>query len=195
MEEEKNEICYSVRPFPGNWRIHIPFLSKSTKKHYFPIFLNHSGFTLIELIIVIGLIGIMAVILIFLINPALQLEKTRDADRKSDLRLISSALELYRSDQGAYPLPGAGNSLANCGTAFIDSSANCGSPRVIYLQIVPRDPSTNGNYYYCTSISAPCSAPSGGYAIFACLENINDPEGVAGLPCPAETKYKKVTNP
>jgi len=60
------------------------------------------GFTLIELLVVISIIGILVGLSLF------GIEKTRgssrDARRKADLEQIRSALEIYRSDCGRYPL-------------------------------------------------------------------------------------------
>ena len=61
------------------------------------------GFTFIEILVSVALISIMGTLVISLINPAFQLEKARDAQRKADLRQIQAALELYRADQGSYP--------------------------------------------------------------------------------------------
>lgn len=65
------------------------------------------GFTLIELLIVIAIIGVLATLL--MVNFIGVRQRARDAQRKSDLRQIQSALEIYRSDQGSYPA-----SIINC---------------------------------------------------------------------------------
>jgi prepilin-type N-terminal cleavage/methylation domain-containing protein len=45
------------------------------------------GFTLVEIVVVIGIIGVLAAGLILLINPFKQFANARDAQRKSDLLL------------------------------------------------------------------------------------------------------------
>jgi len=114
------------------------------------------GFTLIELLVAMGIIGILSSFL--LANFIGVRQRARDGVRKSDLRQIQSALELYRSDKAMYP-----NSLPECGSSLQDSS----SPPVVYMQKIPCDPST-GVYTY--------SSPSGNttYSLAACLENVND---------------------
>jgi prepilin-type N-terminal cleavage/methylation domain-containing protein len=65
--------------------------------------LKNKGFTLIELMVVIGLIMILATVSIALINPVAQMQKALDAQRKSDLGQIMHSLELYYHDNGQYP--------------------------------------------------------------------------------------------
>src|SRR6476660_8938524 len=59
------------------------------------------GFTLTELLVVIAIIAILST---FSISNFLTVRsRARDAQRKVDLKQLQSSLELYRSDQGAYP--------------------------------------------------------------------------------------------
>lgn len=63
------------------------------------------GFTLVELLVVIAVIGVLATTVI--INLGRARAKARDAKRISDLRQIKTALDLYFEDNGFYP-PSAG---------------------------------------------------------------------------------------
>ncbi len=85
------------------------------------------GFTLIELLVVISIIGILMAISLFGMQGAR--ESSRDARRKSDLEMIRSGLEIYKSDCNIYPPSPLGTSLSgNCPTANI------------YISLVPTDP-------------------------------------------------------
>lgn len=56
---------------------------------------HEKGFTLLELLIVVGIIAILSVALILVLNPAETLKKSRDAQRISDLSTMKTALGLY----------------------------------------------------------------------------------------------------
>lgn len=126
------------------------------------IYHQKKGFTLIELVLVISIIGILTSMIMFLINPLTQFQKARDGQRKSDLRQIQSALEMYRSDQGSYPA-----SFKNCPVSSPTDLGNLACT-VIYKKNVPDDPS-GGAYTYSSSGTT--------YSLIACLENQNDPQG------------------
>ena len=119
---------------------------------------NKSGFTLIELMIAIAIIGILAAA--FLNNFFSSIVRGRDSRRKQDLRTISQALELYYNDNRRYPddIPPAGESFTH--------PAN---PDTIYLTETPDDPMVGKNYCYET-------ADGSWYRLAATLENTSDPD-------------------
>jgi type II secretion system protein G len=59
------------------------------------------GFTLIELLVVIAIIGILASVVLASLNSARA--KARDSRRISDIKQISTALQLYRDTNGSLP--------------------------------------------------------------------------------------------
>jgi prepilin-type N-terminal cleavage/methylation domain-containing protein len=66
--------------------------------------MNKRAFTLIELLIVIGILGTLAVVVLVALNPIQQLARTRDAGRQSAVTQIGHALEAYAvSHDGEYP--------------------------------------------------------------------------------------------
>ncbi len=53
------------------------------------------GFTLLELLVVLGILAILTVTLIFVLNPTETFRKARDTQRLSDLQTLKTALGLY----------------------------------------------------------------------------------------------------
>lgn len=113
---------------------------------------SKKGFTLIELLVVIAIIGILASVVLASLNSARG--KARDAKRMADLKQIQIALELFRSDNGAYPNTGS-VWWGNCST--FGSYGTTGSGGYIpnlaptYITTLPLDPKpieTYGCYIY-----------------------------------------------
>lgn len=129
---------------------------------------NLKGFTLVELLIVVGIIGILATLL--MANFIGVRQRARDAQRKSDIRQIQSALELYRSDIGNYPA-----SLSTCG-----SSLTGGTPASTYMQRIPCDPS--GSTYYNSGSYRYTRLSTTSYSLGGCLENSADSQGTSTSP-------------
>ena len=65
--------------------------------------LERAGFTLVELLVVIALIGILVTIVIVAINPVERLKNARDTDRKSAIAQIALGLNVYLVLKGYYP--------------------------------------------------------------------------------------------
>lgn len=160
-----------------NQRLIIPWMT---------IFNFGRGFTLIELIIVVTIIGILSSLL--LSNLVGIRGRVRDGQRKSDLAQIKQALEIYRSDNGAYPLDSGELNLSRCGEKF-ETSTN------VYMQKIPCDPLNTFpyTYRYVSSVDGVT------YTLSACLENIidakkTDPSNVA--PCDITNNWSyTLTNP
>jgi type II secretion system protein G len=162
-----------------------------------------NGFTLIELLIVIAIIGVLATLL--MVNFVGVRQRARDAQRKSDLRQLQSALEIYRSDNGNYPSgvsSAAALGICQPGQGKCTGSVACfGNPScsVIYMQTIPVDPNgstyyNGGNYFYASSDNAT-------YTLGACLENAADSQATATNPYPnaspacSSGKYFVLYNP
>ena len=62
---------------------------------------KQSGFTLIEIMVVVVIIGILASVIVprIMDNP----DKARAAKAKNDIRALESAMDLYRLDNFTYP--------------------------------------------------------------------------------------------
>jgi len=63
------------------------------------------GFTLLELLIVIGILSILSTTVILVINPAQLLKKARDSQRISDLNTLKTAIAYYITEA---PTPSIG---------------------------------------------------------------------------------------
>ena len=92
--------------------------------------LARKGFTLVELMIVIAIIGILAAVL----YPAMTgyFERSRDTNRQGALRNLTLSLSAYNMDKAEYPT--AANKCVD------DLNALVGP----YIQKLPQDP--KGNY-------------------------------------------------
>ena len=66
--------------------------------------LSTIGFTLVELLVVVGMLSVLMSIAFIAINPMEQLKKAEDSTRKHDLEEIRNALDLYYNDKGCYPV-------------------------------------------------------------------------------------------
>jgi general secretion pathway protein G len=113
-------------------------------------YLSKNGFTLIELMIVIVIVGILATLLIPRIMD--RPEEARRIKAKADIKSLESALKLYRLDNGNYPTTEQGLQ------ALIDKPDSSPIPKKWrdggYLEAkdVPKDPW--GNSFYYTSPSS-----------------------------------------
>ncbi len=61
------------------------------------------GFTMIELLIVIAVLGILAVAVLAAINPIEQINRGKDTGSRSDAEQLSSAIDRYYANHGYYP--------------------------------------------------------------------------------------------
>jgi prepilin-type N-terminal cleavage/methylation domain-containing protein len=107
------------------------------------------AFTLLEILLVIGIIALLAAALIIAINPGRQFAKTRNTQRWSDVNAILSAVIQNMSDNkgkfncAAGDIPATPTEMASTGGYNI---APCLVPT--YLPSMPYDPSTG---YYNSS--------------------------------------------
>lgn len=95
------------------------------------------GFTLIELLIVIAIIGLLATLAIVSLTTAQR--KARDTKRIADIKQLQNAVELYYSENAAYPIAAAATN--NTWTLFGASIAS-------YITNVPIDPENSGTDVY-----------------------------------------------
>ena len=94
------------------------------------------GFTLIELIIVVAIIGLLAAALFVAVDPAKRIGEARDAQRWADVTAILNAVLTYTVDNTTLPTEITSNMTA--GTNYVISVGG----------------STDGGQYICPAISA-----------------------------------------
>lgn len=93
--------------------------------------INAGGFTLLELLIVISIIAILSVALVFVLNPAETLKKSRDAQRISDLLTVKTALGLMLTSTSTPSLDGTFGSVA---TGICTTRGDGGAPTTLRIQ-------------------------------------------------------------
>ena len=112
----------------------------------------HTGFTLVELLVVISIIGILSSFAMVSLNTARI--KARDALRKGDMAQLRTALVLYYDDNLAYPIcnnwdegeADFGANVANGAPCYINvlEPALTGGARPI-MGYAPKDPKNPNN--------------------------------------------------
>jgi type IV pilus assembly protein PilA len=105
---------------------------------------SRPGFSLIELLLVVGIIGILALIVIVAINPAKQIDQVRNMQRTKDVNAILGAVYQYYADTKALPAGVAATPKGICRTGAesckngIDLTALTKDGK--YLPAIPFDP-------------------------------------------------------
>jgi prepilin-type N-terminal cleavage/methylation domain-containing protein len=111
------------------------------------------GFTLIELLVVIAIIGVLSSIVLASMNQARK--KARDAQRRSGLKSLQVALELYYDTNGAYPATPAStwySSEPSDPAALYNGGDYIPGLAPTHIKILPRDPSgTVGTISICAT--------------------------------------------
>jgi len=100
---------------------------------------NENGFTLVEILIVVGIIALVGIFAVVAVNSARS--KQRDATRLSNVRQVQSALEDYFNETNAYPsgdnVP-LGDSGASACLATTGFHGDCSAEKATIIRIVPR---------------------------------------------------------
>lgn len=144
------------------------------------------GFTLVELLVVVAIIGLLATLSVLALGSARV--RARDAKRLADIKTTQTALELYNNDQGGYP-PDQGGLTIGTGNAVVLTSAGwqavAGAGTTPYLPSAPKDPLSSQAYVYRSvdATGAACNPPTGTCASYKISLTVEGPVG--GLPAGA----------
>lgn len=137
-----------------------------------------AGITMIELLVVVAILGLLIVALSRNFQSSLQ--RAADAQRKTDIKKISQALEQYYNDRAGYPASLAVGSGSTCGTTTTLSA---------YMKDVPCDPNggTTRPYLYIPQGTSYTGSRGDtvhrGYRLLTALQYKADPQ-IAEIGCP-----------
>ena len=99
------------------------------------------GFTLIEIMVVILILGLLATLVVTNVRGAI--DRAKQSKAKSDLAEFKGALELYRGEHGSYPTTEQGlQALVSPPSANGDNSTGGN-----YIETLPQDPWGNPYFY------------------------------------------------
>jgi type IV pilus assembly protein PilA len=114
----------------------------------------HRGFTLIEVLVVIGIIAVLATVVLVAVNPSRQFKLARDSQRTSNVNALLNAIHQNMAEhRGVFVCGGSARSIPDAAT-IVESNPVPNSPGDIasclipdYLSSLPFDPSIVGAHY------------------------------------------------
>ncbi len=121
---------------------------------------KRSGFTLVELLVVIAIIAILAAVVVLIVNPLELTRRSRDAARLSDLANLQSAITVAVQEatgSGAIGVlcAGGGSSCegsSNTGTRVSNGTGwvkvDLGTQKSVAMATLPADPVNDAVYHY-----------------------------------------------
>jgi type II secretion system protein G len=151
------------------------------------------GFTIVELLIVIVVIGILAAIVV-VAYTGIQ-GRARDTQRVVDLKTITKALEVYKINNGVYPTPVStpnasswevSTNGSNVATNFLSALVSTNG-----VSKIPVDPTNTGSalnpsynnstfeyfYYVYAAGTSGCDATRGAFYVLGATRMDNTPAG------------------
>ena len=143
---QKSKLQIKSQKFFGNLQFAICDLKSHQRK---------AGFTLVELLVVISIIGILSSLSTISVNIAR--ERARDAKRQADMAQLQLALYLYFDDNLHFPVTPdmafQNNETYDEGSYFVDYltpnlNGTCPTCSIQYMLTVPLDPLNIDQFRY-----------------------------------------------
>lgn len=136
------------------------------------------GFTLIELLVVISIISLLSSIVLTSVNSARA--KARDTRRKSDMRQLELAIQLYYDTNGTFPpsVTTATDNTLSIKEAGVNWPVAFRNELAPYLPVLPLDPIHPQRFYGAERMNgrAPDLKCNGQFVLWMYLENSSDPD-------------------
>ncbi len=105
---------------------------------------KNKGFTLIEILVVMGVLSIIFSIILTVTNPAKQFSRANNAKRRSDIAAILNAIGAYTADNKGILPNGIATTAANI-TDAVNGANICVLLVPKYIPSLPTDPSLKTN--------------------------------------------------
>lgn len=106
------------------------------------------GFTLIEMVVTIGILAALTAVLMVTLDPLGQLNKAQNSNREQGLTAVKAALEEYISDQKCYPVSLTfGSNLTVSGKTYISLPQDPNCHKGGWCYIYETDGSTCPQWY------------------------------------------------
>jgi prepilin-type N-terminal cleavage/methylation domain-containing protein len=121
------------------------------------------GFTLIEILVVIGMLSILSTVVLVAVNPRRQFAEARNSERQNDVSAVLNAVSERIADNGGQFLQSPDARNDSCATALTASSTDISKMALdirsclvpTYISELPHDPLSGVNK--CTTLSCDTS--------------------------------------